>query len=57
MSEYVVLSAVVQRTVVKFLTKVKVKHIEILMRLRPQFDDETLSRTRFMTGVKSFKEG
>jgi len=53
----VVLSAVVQRTVVKFLTKVKVKHIEILMRLRPQFDDETLSRTRFMTGVKSFKEG
>jgi hypothetical protein len=46
MSEQVVPSAVAQRIVVKFLTNENVKPAEILMRLRAQFGDETLSRTQ-----------
>jgi hypothetical protein len=39
-------SAVAQRIVVTFLTNENVKPAKILMRLRAQFGDETLSRTR-----------
>jgi len=53
----VVLSAVVQRLVVKFPANENEKSAEILKRLRAQFDDETLSRTQMYDWSKSFKEG
>jgi hypothetical protein len=57
MSEQVVLSAVAQRIIIKFLTNEIVKPPEILMRLRAQFGDETLSRIQVQDWSKSFKEG
>jgi hypothetical protein len=56
MSDRVVHSAVAQRIFVKFLTNGNVKPAEILMRLRSQFGDETLSRTPVYDWSKSFKE-
>jgi hypothetical protein len=44
LTEQVVPSGVTQRTIVKFLTKERMKPAETLMRLRAEFDDETLSR-------------
>jgi len=55
--DQVVPSAVVQLIIVKFLTNKNVKPFEILMRLRTQFSDETLSRTQVYDWSKSFKEG
>jgi len=46
MSEQVVPSAVAQCIIVKFLTNKKVKPDEILRRLRAQFSEEMLSRTK-----------
>jgi histone-lysine N-methyltransferase SETMAR len=57
MSVQGVSSAVAQRIIVKFLTTENVKPAEILMRLREQFGDETLSRTQVYDWSKSFKEG
>jgi len=57
MSEQVVPSAVAQRIVVTFLTNENVKPGEILMRLRAQFGDETLSRTQMYDMSKSFNKG
>jgi glucan biosynthesis protein len=56
MSEQVVPSAVAQRIMVKFVTNENVKPAEILMRLRAQFGDETLSRTLVYYWSKSFRE-
>jgi hypothetical protein len=56
MSEQVIPSAVAQRIIVKFLTNVNVKPAEILMRLRLQFGNKTLSRIRCLTGVSHLKE-
>jgi len=42
MNEQVVLSAVTQCIIVKFLTKENTKFAEILMRLRAQFIDQML---------------
>lgn len=57
MSEQVVPSAVAQRIVIKFLANEKVKPIEILIRLRKQFGNETLSRTQVFAWHKSFAGG
>jgi hypothetical protein len=57
MSEQVVPSAVEQRSVVKFLTKGKVKPAEMLMTRRAQVGDETQSRTQASDWSKIFKEG
>jgi hypothetical protein len=57
MSEQVVPSAVAQCIIVTFLTNENVKPAEILMRLRAQFGDETLSRTQMYDWSKSFDEG
>jgi hypothetical protein len=54
MSEQVVPLAIVQCIIVKFLTNKDVKS-EILMRLRAQLSNETLSRTQCMTGVSDLK--
>jgi hypothetical protein len=40
MSEQVVLSAIAQRIIVKFLANENVKLADIMKRLRAQFDDE-----------------
>jgi hypothetical protein len=56
MSEQVVPSAVAQRIVVKFLTNENVKPAEILIRLRTQLGDETLSRTLVYDWSKSLSE-
>jgi len=53
----VVPSAVAHCIIVKFLTNENVKPAEILMRLRAQFGDETLSRIQVYDWSKSFKEG
>jgi hypothetical protein len=57
MSKQVVLSAVAQRVIIKFLTNEKVKSAEVLMRFRAQFGDEMLSRTQVYGWSKSFTEG
>jgi hypothetical protein len=44
------------RSVVKFVTNENVKTVDILMRLRAHFDDETLSRIQVYDWNKSFKE-
>jgi hypothetical protein len=46
-----------QCIIVKFLTNQNVKPAEILMRIRAQFDNETLPRTQLYDWSKSFKEG
>jgi hypothetical protein len=56
MSEQVVPSAVAQCIMVTFLTNENVKPADILMRLRAQFGDETLSRTQVYDWSKSFKK-
>jgi len=43
--------------VVKFTTNENVNPAEIVMRLRAQFDDETLSRTEISDCSKTFEEG
>jgi hypothetical protein len=49
--------AVAQRIILKFLTNENVKPAEILMRLRAQFDDETLLGIQGYNWSKSLKEG
>jgi hypothetical protein len=56
-SEQIVPLAAAQDVIVKFLTNENAKSAEILMRLRAQFDDETLLRTQVYDKSKSFKEG
>jgi len=56
-TEKLVLSAVAQRIIVKFVTKENVKPADILIRLRAQFRDETLSRIQMYDWTKSFEEG
>jgi hypothetical protein len=46
MSAQVIPSAVALRIIVKFLTNESVKPADILVRLRAQFGDETLSKTQ-----------
>jgi len=50
------LSAAAQLVIVNFLTKQNVKPAEILLRLRAQFGDETLSTIQVSDWSKSFKE-
>jgi hypothetical protein len=57
MSEQVVPSALAQRIIFKYTTNENVKSAEILMILRAQFGDETLSRTQVYDWSKSFEEG
>jgi hypothetical protein len=57
MSEQVVPSHFALSVIVKFRTKEYVKPAEIRVRLRSQFDEETLSRTQVYDWSKSFKEG
>jgi hypothetical protein len=45
-SEQVVPSGVQQLVIAQFLTSENVKRAEIMMRLKAQFGDETLSRTQ-----------
>jgi hypothetical protein len=45
------------RIIVKFLINENLKRAEIFVKLRAQFDDETLSRTQVYNWSKSFKEG
>jgi hypothetical protein len=47
----------VQHITVKFLTNENMKPAEILMRLKPQFSDEIISRAQVYAWRKSFKEG
>jgi hypothetical protein len=49
----VVPSAVAQSSIVNFLTKENVNAAEILIRLRAQFGDETLSRIQVYDWSKS----
>jgi hypothetical protein len=56
-TEKLVLSAVAQRIIVKYVTKENVKPADILIRLRAQFRDETLSRIQMYDWTKSFEEG
>jgi hypothetical protein len=56
MSEQVGPSAIAQHIIVKFLTLENMKPAEILVRLRAQFGDETLSRTQVYDWSMSFKE-
>jgi len=55
-SEEVVPSAVAQRIIVKFLNNENVKLVQILMRLRQHFDDETFSRIQVYDANKSLEE-
>jgi hypothetical protein len=56
MSEQVVPAATAQLIIVKFLSNENVKPAEILMRLRAQFGDETLSGLSCMTGASHLKQ-
>jgi hypothetical protein len=57
LSEQVVPSGVMQCLIFKIITNKNLKRAEILERLREQFVDETLLRTRVYDWSKSFKEG
>jgi hypothetical protein len=50
-------SVVAERIIIKFISIENVKHGEILMRLKSEFGDETLSRSHVYDWNKSFKEG
>jgi hypothetical protein len=56
MSVQVILAAVAQRVVVKFLSNENMKPAEILTRLRAQFGDETVSRTRVYDELSHLKK-
>jgi histone-lysine N-methyltransferase SETMAR len=50
-------NSVVQRIIIKFLTKEGVIPSEIFTRLQAQFGDECLSQPRVLSWAKSFREG
>lgn len=57
MSEQEVPSAVSQRIIIKFLTAEGVPPAEIFGRLKAQFGEECLSKTRVYSWAKEFREG